>query len=111
MLIFLYNSNDKPYRECQVIVLAKKYDVKPYTMGFQKDSPYLGLFNYQFKKMKERGVLKETLAKNTPKQVCPDMNGKPLGINSSFTAFIWLTGKYKPKISANFNRPKKKPFF
>ena len=45
--------------------------------------------------MRERGVMKEILKKyKTPPQVCPDLSGKPLGINSTFTAFVLLVGKF-----------------
>ena len=91
----IHDSTGKAYLDCKVIVLAAKYDVKPYSFGFQKNSPYVGLFNFHLKKMRERGVIKETLKKITPPQVCPDLSGKPLGINSSFTAFLLLIGKYE----------------
>ena len=89
----IHDSTGKAYLDCKVIVLPAKYDVKPYSFGFQKNSPYVGLFNFHLKKMRERGVIKETLKKITPPQVCPDLSGKPLGINNSFTAFILLLGK------------------
>ena len=41
--------------DCEVIVIPAKYDFKPYAYGFQKDSPYLGLFNHYLKEMREKG--------------------------------------------------------
>ena len=93
--LYLQSSTAKPYIDCEVVVLPANYDFKPLSYGFQKDSPYLGLFNFYLHKMRERGVMKEILKKyETPPQVCPDLSGKPLGINSTFTAFVLLMGKF-----------------
>ncbi len=54
----------------------------------QKDSPFLPLFNYYLKEMREKGSMKQTLDKyESPPQVCPDLNGKPLTFSAVFTAF------------------------
>ena len=74
--------------------MPAKYDPKPYAYGFQKHSPYLGLFNHFLNEMREKGVMKQILEKyESAAQVCPDMSGKPLEINTSFTAFILLLGE------------------
>ena len=71
-----------------MIVIPAKYNFKPYAYGFQKDSPYLPMFNYYLKEMREKGSLKQILDKyESPPQVCPDYNGKPLGFGAVFTAF------------------------
>ena len=65
-----------------------KYNFKPVAYGFQKDSPFLPLFNYNLNKMRERGSLKQIKVKyEPPPQICPDYSGKPLGVNSAFSAF------------------------
>ena len=65
-----------------------KYNFKPIAYGFQKDSPFLPLFNYNLNKMKEKGSLKQIQDKYEPKpQICPDYNGKSLGVSSVFFAF------------------------
>ena len=65
-----------------------KYNFKPVAYGFQKDSPFLPLFNYNLNKMKERGSLKQIQVKyEPPPQICPDYSGKSLGVNSVFSAF------------------------
>jgi hypothetical protein len=51
------------YTECQIIATPEKYDVKPYAYGFQKDSPYLGPFNYYLKQLRERGATKQIVEK------------------------------------------------
>ena len=79
------------YFDCQVIAIPAKYDYKPYAYGFQKDSPYLGIFNYYLKEMREKGTLKQILNQfESRPQVCPDYSGKPLGFDSCFTAFLAL---------------------
>ena len=50
-----------------------KYDFKPYAYGFQKDSPFLPMFNYYINDMIEKGILKQIQAKyEAPLQICPD---------------------------------------
>ena len=65
-----------------------KYDFKPYAFGFQKDSPFLPLFDYYLNQMKEKGSLKQIQVKyEPPPQICPDYSGKSLGFSSVFAAF------------------------
>ena len=65
-----------------------KYDFKPYAFGFQKDSPFLPLFDYYLNEMKEKGSLKQIQVKyEPPPQICPDYSGKSLGVSSVFAAF------------------------
>jgi hypothetical protein len=82
------------YEKCEVIAIPAKYDFKPYAYGFQKDSPYLGIFNHFLKEMREKGSLKKIQNKfNSPPQICPDSSGQPLGFDNCFTAFTaWLAG-------------------
>ena len=81
------------YAACEVIQIPSKYDFKPYAYGFQKDSPYLHLFNHYLKEMREKGTLKKILNKyQAAPQVCPDSSGLPLGFESVFTAFLLLVG-------------------
>ena len=65
-----------------------KYDFKSVAFGFQKDSPFLPLFNYNLNRMREKGSLKQIQVKyEPPPQVCPDYSGKSLGVRSVFSAF------------------------
>ena len=76
------------YINCKIVATPAKYDLKPYAYGFQKDSPFLPLFNYYLNEMKEKGSLKQIQVKyEPPPQVCPDYSGKSLGIGSVFAAF------------------------
>ena len=65
-----------------------KYNVKPLAYGFQKDSPFLPLFDYYLNEMKEKGSMKQIQVKyEPPPQTCPDYSGKSLGVSSVFSAF------------------------
>ena len=85
--LFRFRSFDV-YVNCEILAIPAKYDFKPYAYGFQKDSPFLPLFNYYLKEMKEKGSLKQIQTKYDPQpQFCPDFSGKPLGVGAVFTAF------------------------
>ena len=77
------------YERCEMKAIKAKYDVKPLAFGFQKDSPFLGLFNYYLKEMRETGTLDQIMKKyESGPQVCEDYSGKPLGFGSVSAAFI-----------------------
>ena len=79
------------YQKCEIIAIPRKYHLQPIAFGFQKDSPYLEIFNYYLKEMIEKGVMKQISEKyDVPQQVCPDLTGSPLGFESCFTAFLAL---------------------
>ena len=59
-------SSFEEYEKCELVAIPKKYDTKPYAYGFQKDSPYLGIFNYYIKEMREKGTLQQILKKYDP---------------------------------------------
>ena len=76
-----------------MIAIPGRYDYKPYAYGFQKDSPYLQIFNHYIKAMHEKGSLKQIIEKYTPPpQICPDLTGEALGFNSCISAFLVLIG-------------------
>ena len=76
------------YINCEILATPGKYDFKPHAYGFQKDSPFLPLFNYYLNEMIEKGSLKQIQVKYEPQpQVCPDYSGKSLGVGSVFAAF------------------------
>ena len=69
---FLFR-NHGLYINCKIVATPSKYDFKPYAYGFQKDSPFLSLFNYYINEMKEKGSLEQIQAQYEPApQVCPD---------------------------------------
>ena len=56
---------------------------------FQKHSPYLEIFNFHLNLMHENGVLHKIKANYEPApQKCSDNSGKPLTLNSCFSAFV-----------------------
>ncbi len=77
------------YASCKVITVPEKYDYKRRAFGFQKNSPYVELFSYHLKKMKESGILQKIVdSYQVKEQICPDYNGQALDIKSCITAFI-----------------------
>lgn len=86
---FYFLSSYSAYLDCKVIAIPARYDIKPYAYGFQKDSPYLDVFNFHFKKLKENGVYDQIVMKYKPRpQVCPDFSGQPLGFGSCISLFL-----------------------
>ena len=94
MTIFLFpylHRNLDAYINCKIVATSGKYDFKPSAYGFQKDSPFLPLFNYYLNEMRERGSLKQIQVKyEPPPQICPDYSGKSLGASSVFSSFCVL---------------------
>ena len=90
----MYFSGFKAYIDCEIVEIPTKYDYKPLAWGIQKDSPFIGLFNYYLNHMKEKGSMQQIFEKyESLPQVCPDSSGKPLGMNACFTAFgVLLVG-------------------
>ena len=84
----------KEYEKCEIIILPKRYNMQLFTLGFQKDSPYLGLFNYYLRKMRQEGSLdKNVKGYEAAQQACPDKTGKALGFkNLIFPIFILVLG-------------------
>lgn len=68
------------YLECAIKAIPVQYDFKPYAYGFQKDSPFLEIFNFYIREMQESGSLQQVLQKyQSQPQLCEDYSGKPLG--------------------------------
>ena len=79
------------FLNCEIIAIPGKYNFKPFAFGFQKDSPYQGLFDFYVKEMIEKGITKQILDRyQTADQVCPDLSGSSLGFESCFPAFLAL---------------------
>ena len=51
------------YIACEVIDVPGEYDVKPWSYAFQKDSPFLDIFNHYMKIMVEKGAAKTNFGK------------------------------------------------
>ena len=84
---YLFRNTDA-FINCKIVATPEKLNPKPATYGFQKDSPYLPLFNYVLNTMRERGSLKQIQVKyEPPPQICSDYSGKALGVSSVFSGF------------------------
>ncbi|TRY71158.1 hypothetical protein TCAL_09674 [Tigriopus californicus] len=78
------------YRRCQIIDVPQIYDQKVFAYGFQKNSPFLPIFNFHLKRMLERGSMNQVVEKylSVAGQQCQDLSGAPLGFENCFTAFL-----------------------
>ena len=45
----------KEYRNCEIINIPVKHASTAAAYGFQKNSPFIGLFNYYINEMREKG--------------------------------------------------------
>ena len=87
-LFALSCSVEKAYIDCEIVQIPTNYDYKPLAWGIQKDSPFIELFNYYLKDMKEKGTMQQIFEKyESLPQVCPDSSGKAVGMDACFTAF------------------------
>ena len=87
--VFFSSRQVKQYKNCEIIGLPRKYEFKPYAFAFQKNSPYLGLFNYYINGMRENGGLEKMRKECGPaSQECQDLTGKPLGLKNCFGAIL-----------------------
>ena len=82
---------EKAFTKCEIISIPAKYDIKPMTFAFQKNSPYLPLFDFFMLQMEENGINDQILMKyKSPPQFCPDRSGLPVDMYSFFTLFLIL---------------------
>ena len=59
---------------CGIIAAPGKYDMKPYAFGYQKDSPFVEMFDYHIEKMRQTGILDTIKSKYDGfEQRCPDL--------------------------------------
>ena len=54
---YIYFRQTKQYASCEIIATPMQGDRKPSAFGFQKDSPYLDVFNFYLKEMHEKGAI------------------------------------------------------
>ena len=77
------------FAKCHVMAIPSKICTMPMAFGFQKNSPYLPIFNFHIKKMIEKGTFDKFYQQFLPQpQVCPESAGKPLGFTSTLTGFL-----------------------
>jgi hypothetical protein len=82
-------STHPEYLNCEIVATPAKYAFVPNTYGFQKDSPYLDIFNYFITQLKESGSYEKISKKYASQpQICPDYSGKSIGFDSCVTMFL-----------------------
>lgn len=75
-LTFCCISSPEPeFTSCQIIAIPGRYDVKPYAYGFQKNSPFLGIFNYYLNELREKGSLGKIVEGYEPAQQVKKLKG------------------------------------
>ena len=95
LIIEIVFSAEDDFINCKIVEIPTKMVMSHVAWGFQKNSPFLPLFNNYLKKLDEKGAFQKLLQKfEPPSQVCPDGAGKPIGFSSSLTAFLSFGGKY-----------------
>ena len=56
------------------MTIPGKYGLKPFAIGYQKDSPYAEMFDYHIEQMRLSGVLDKIKTNYSPlPQQCPDL--------------------------------------
>ena len=75
--------------DCDITDLPRKHYSYTTTWAmFQKDSPYLRLFNYHINRSKENGVHQRTLKIYEKEKECPNFVGQPIGFENCIDAFL-----------------------
>eukprot|EP00095_Tigriopus_kingsejongensis_P000205 maker-scaffold41_size498431-snap-gene-3.27 protein:Tk00205 transcript:maker-scaffold41_size498431-snap-gene-3.27-mRNA-1 annotation:"hypothetical protein L798_01404" len=82
------------YQDCRVIQIPQTYLRMPMGFGFQKNSPYLEIFNHEIAKMKENGVFARILEKFDLLPLdCLPKPGRALGMANLASAYsIYILG-------------------
>ena len=79
--------------DCKIVVTEGKYFKRPYAWTFQKNSPYLDIFNFYIQELIQKGQWNAIINKyQAQPQVCPDLSGMPIEFANCFTAFLCLIG-------------------
>jgi hypothetical protein len=85
----IYLSTYPEYLNCEFVAIPGKYAFIPNAYGFQKDSPYLDIFNYFITQLQESGSYEKISRKYESKSpICPDYSGKSLGLDSCVIMFL-----------------------
>ena len=84
------------YKTCKFIELPKrKYGNYPSGFTIPKNSPFTPIFQYYVKRMLENGnvvQIKTIYEKSYGEQICESYEGKPVGLNKSFSLFAMYIG-------------------
>ena len=89
MIVFRFSPE---YKNCDIIIIPKRLAIEHLSFGFQKNSPYLQLFNYYIKRMQESGIVDQIFAKyELHEQECPSPS-LSLGFENCISAFFLIIG-------------------
>ena len=91
MIIFnlIFFRFTKEYVNCEVIDVPSKFNINRYAFAFQKDSPYLPIFNYYLKLLDQQGTFHKLKKKyQVLPQNCQGSGGSAIGFESTLTAFL-----------------------
>ena len=84
------------YKTCKFIELPKrKYGNYPSGFTLPKNSSFEPMFQYYVKRLLEGGnvgQIKTIYEKSYGEQVCENYDGKPIGLNKSFSLFTMYMG-------------------
>ena len=84
-------STTTQFVNCEVVATQGKYFHRPFAWPFQKNSPYLDIFNFYIGELMEKGQWNAIMSKYVaPAQVCPDLSGQAVEFSTCFTAFLLL---------------------
>ena len=62
------------YMNCRIVSIPGAYGSRPTGIGYQKDSPFGKVFDYNIERMRASGVLDRIMAKySLSPQACPDL--------------------------------------
>lgn len=87
---FTFRVNSE-FAKCDVIDIPFKGNKNPNAFGFQKNSPYVEIFDYYLRELLEEGIVDKIKEKyRTLPPDCGNSAGKPLGFTNCFTAFLPL---------------------
>lgn len=78
------------YKHCKFIEIPRKYGNYPSGFTLPKNSSIEPVFRYYVKRLLESGSvdqIKTVYEKSSGNQVCPNYDGKPIGLNKSFSLF------------------------
>ena len=79
------------YLSCKIITTGAPVSNNKLAWAIPKESPLAETIGYNFKKIKEIGVIQRfSTAYLPPTQVCPNLSGRPLTMNQCISAFIIL---------------------
>ena len=77
---------------CELVEAKKRYGLNSIAMAFNKESPYIKLFNYHIRQIKEKGLATESYNPNGEQYQCSDEGSgnqfRPFSYDDVFSAFV-----------------------